>query len=205
MYLSVLRYTPDISTHARNYQDRVQTICETGFYVKGAAERVCEATTEWSGVDPSCLIRMCPAVNELQDGEVSLTKGTEFGSKVAFECDEGFYLVGGDAAGEASAECVEDAANPNLGKWSAHPPTCKVRDCGTLPPPEVVGGRKEDAPASKTILVGGGVGEGETVYKASAEFACHEGYDLNDSSRKSTCLASGKWSGKAGKCAIKVR
>ena len=119
--------------------------------------------------------------------------------------DGDFYLVGGDAAGEASAECVEDAANPNLGKWSAHPPTCKVRDCGTLPPPEVVGGRKEDAPASKTILVGGGVGEGETVYKASAEFACHEGYDLNDSSRKSTCLASGKWSGKAGKCAIKVR
>ena len=165
---------------------------------------MCQASTAWSGDDPSCLIRMCPAVKDPQDGDVSMTKGTEFGSTISFKCDRGYGIVGG----KASAKCVEDVKDPTRGKWSAAPfPTCKIKDCGILSPPQVVGGRKQDAPASfvsyykagslstdheadALLQLQGttGTGHSTTTYGAFAEFSCHKGYDLKESTRKSVSV-----------------
>ena len=79
--------------------------CSKGYDLAGSAKRQCGADGKWSGVAPSCKIRICAAVDAPAHGkyepDISKHQGS-YQDKAKTTCDTGFYLkktTGGAAAG----------------------------------------------------------------------------------------------------------
>ena len=187
----------------------VRFTCPKGFNQHGPEQRECLAAGSWGGADPSCVMQSCgapkaPAAN----GKVSAPKGHTVGESAAYSCDTGYQLtIGGKKVPDfkISCEAVTKAAPGTLGTWSGPAPTCTIRTCGTLPPVEVTGPDPVNGQSKTKVPTRKGTtgrdGKADT-FGATATLGCGPGYDYEGASTL-TCLATGAWSSKPGKCVIK--
>ncbi|XP_013391007.1 sushi, von Willebrand factor type A, EGF and pentraxin domain-containing protein 1 [Lingula anatina] len=152
------------------FGDVVTYKCNKGYKLEGQKSRRCMATKTWTGNDPTCVEIKCDEPRVPKHGEV-IGRRVTFASKVSFQCDAGYNLVG-----NATLECLES------GEWSAPSPTCEAAICGN--PGSPVNGAKDG-----------------TVYyfPHNVTYSCFNGYILRGAS-KLTCQADGVWSGSAPTC-----
>ncbi|XP_067016849.1 sushi, von Willebrand factor type A, EGF and pentraxin domain-containing protein 1-like isoform X1 [Acropora muricata] len=153
--------------------NQVRFQCYGGYQRIGAASSTCNDGT-WSNSAPICKAKSCGDPGSPENGKKKSLVFT-FKSKVYFECNYGYKLVG-----DKYRQCQ---SNQN---WSGQKPTCELIDCGQLQTPEK---------AKK-------VGETGTGLNDRVIFECKEkGYEIRGSETRS-CLENGTWSGVATSCEI---
>uniref|UniRef100_A0A673MU52 CUB and sushi domain-containing protein 3-like n=1 Tax=Sinocyclocheilus rhinocerous TaxID=307959 RepID=A0A673MU52_9TELE len=160
---------------------RATYFCNDGFRLssKEVASTVCQADGTWSNHNkiPRCTVVVCPSIGSftLDHGKWRIVNGSryEYGTKVAFTCNTGYYRLG-----PAHIHCTSNGT----WSWRNERPRCKIISCGELPTP----------PNGKKIGT-------QTTFGASAIFTCNSGYILVGSTVRE-CLASGLWSGTETHC-----
>ncbi|XP_052775111.1 uncharacterized protein LOC128213450 [Mya arenaria] len=93
------------------FGDTMRVSCSTGYDLVGFSVIICNADGAWSN-DPHCRIKDC-GVPALSVNVKVASEGTQFGSIVTFNCNEGYRLVG-----PQRSECGSD------GRWSDESPVC---------------------------------------------------------------------------------
>ncbi|MCB9603534.1 MAG: hypothetical protein H6724_07490 [Sandaracinus sp.] len=144
--------------------------CGSGFTLAGDPTRTCEASGVWSGSAPICSSVDCGTLGAPTNGTVNVPS-TGFSSVAEYACNTGYLLEG-----SAMRTCQMS------GSWSGAAPTCRLVDCGTLPPP-----------------VEGTVMTDRTTLGGTATYACNPGW-MSMSPLTRTCQSSGAWSGSAPSC-----
>ncbi|XP_076868457.1 CUB and sushi domain-containing protein 3 isoform X4 [Brachyhypopomus gauderio] len=160
---------------------RATYFCNEGFRLssKEVTSTVCQADGTWSSHNkiPRCTVMVCPSIGSfsLDHGKWRVVNGSryEYGTKVAFNCNPGYYRLG-----PAHIHCTSNGT----WSWRNDRPRCKIISCGTLPTP----------PNGKKIGT-------QTTFGATAIFTCVAGYVLVGSTVRE-CLASGLWSGTETRC-----
>uniref|UniRef100_A0A8C8Z1I0 CUB and Sushi multiple domains 1 n=1 Tax=Prolemur simus TaxID=1328070 RepID=A0A8C8Z1I0_PROSS len=156
---------------------QVQYFCKPGYRLVGRSSASCRrnplGTYQWDSLPPLCQAVSCGIPESPGNGSFT---GNEFtlGSKVVYECNEGFRL---DAGQQATAVCQED------GLWSHKG---KLPSCTPVPCPSV------EAQLSEHViwrLVSGSPNE----YGAQVLLSCSPGYYLVGR-RLIQCQANGTWS-----------
>uniref|UniRef100_A0A672SF25 CUB and sushi domain-containing protein 3-like n=1 Tax=Sinocyclocheilus grahami TaxID=75366 RepID=A0A672SF25_SINGR len=162
---------------------RATYFCNDGFRLssKEVTSTVCQADGTWSNHNkiPRCTVVVCPSIGSftLDHGKWRIVNGSryEYGTKVAFTCNTGYYRLG-----PAHIHCTSNGT----WSWRNERPRCKIISCGELPTP----------PNGKKIGT-------QTTFGASAIFTCNSGYILVGSTVRE-CLASGLWSGMETRCLV---
>uniref|UniRef100_A0A673GR16 CUB and sushi domain-containing protein 3-like n=1 Tax=Sinocyclocheilus rhinocerous TaxID=307959 RepID=A0A673GR16_9TELE len=160
---------------------RATYFCNDGFRLssKEVTSTVCQADGTWSNHNkiPRCTVVVCPSIGSftLDHGKWRIVNGSryEYGTKVAFTCNAGYYRLG-----PAHIHCTSNGT----WSWRNERPRCKIISCGELPTP----------PNGKKIGT-------QTTFGATAIFTCNSGYILVGSTVRE-CLASGLWSGTETRC-----
>ncbi|XP_003387839.1 PREDICTED: sushi, von Willebrand factor type A, EGF and pentraxin domain-containing protein 1-like isoform X2 [Amphimedon queenslandica] len=204
--------------------------CDNGFRLEGEAQRTCQQSGQWSGVEPTCTIVDCGVLTPPQNGDV-IFSSTAFRSTASYRCRPGFRVVG-----------TETRICQVNGEWSSTAPVCKPLNCVTLNNPEngfvsvsgsTVGaiatyscnpgfelaGRRvricrNDGqysgvePICRAISCGelqnplnGVVNFESTTVSSTATYSCNKGFVLSGLSTR-VCQPSGEWSGEAPTCII---
>ena len=105
-------------------------ICNTGYTRSEDQTRVCLASGDWSRSEPACNREYCLTINitynhvcclavdcgtlTINNGQVSTTSGTTFGSTATYTCNTGYNRVGGSMTRTCQADRI----------WSGAAPTC---------------------------------------------------------------------------------
>ncbi|XP_017853153.1 sushi, von Willebrand factor type A, EGF and pentraxin domain-containing protein 1 [Drosophila busckii] len=146
--------------------------CERGYKMVGEALATCTDTGKWSGDIPECVYVECGAVENINNGKVTLaTNATYYGAAVLYECNANFKLNG-----VSRRLCTEH------GNWSHEAPECVEVVC-------------ELPPVSDGLLV-----EAATRAVGSlANFKCAKGRILMGNDTR-VCQKNGKWAGKSPTC-----
>uniref|UniRef100_A0A1A8B6K6 CUB and Sushi multiple domains 3 n=1 Tax=Nothobranchius furzeri TaxID=105023 RepID=A0A1A8B6K6_NOTFU len=160
---------------------RVTYFCNSGYRLssKELTTTVCQPDDTWSNHNkiPRCIVMLCPSLSSfsLDHGRWRIVNGLhyEFGTKIIFSCNPGFYRVG-----PAHIQCLANG----VWSWRNERPRCRIISCGDLPTP----------PDGKKIGT-------QTTFGASAIFSCNLGYVLTGSTVRE-CLLSGLWSGMETEC-----
>ncbi|XP_044173272.1 uncharacterized protein LOC114977789 [Acropora millepora] len=121
-----------------------------------------------------CLAKSCGDPGSPENGKKKSLVFT-FKSKVYFECNYGYKLVG-----DKYRQCQSTQ------KWSGQKATCELIDCGKLHTPEK---------AKKLVETGTGLND-RVIFECS-----EKGYEIRGSETRS-CLENGTWSGVATSCEI---
>ncbi|XP_076380505.1 sushi, von Willebrand factor type A, EGF and pentraxin domain-containing protein 1 isoform X1 [Megalopta genalis] len=107
--------------------------CRIGFYLTGDSIRLCSKDGNWSGNEPKCLLKTCPALRAPSHGRVRcqneddqqlITEGdTAFpiDTRCQFRCDNGYQL-----RGSKLRNCLP------LSQWDGLKATCKGIKCEPL-------------------------------------------------------------------------
>ncbi|XP_028973250.2 sushi, von Willebrand factor type A, EGF and pentraxin domain-containing protein 1 isoform X3 [Esox lucius] len=133
-------------------------VCKQGFKAQG---KTCEAV-------------YCPQLSPPDNGFfIQNVCNNQFNTACGVRC-----LPGHDLQGSGIRLCLPD------GTWSGSPPSCRVRSCPALSPPQ--NGRVNCS-------------EGGAPFRAECEVRCAEGYRLVGDSRLS-CQADSQWSGIQPRC-----
>jgi len=148
------------------YSDIVLFRCKLGYFSKGIGLRIC-GFNGWSGPSFICSPKSCGNPGSPRNGKI-LSYIFTFKSKVYFQCNYGYQLVG-----DKFRQCQSNQ------KWSGRLPTCEPIDCGVLPIPDK---------AAKVL-------ETHTRVDGVVRFKCREkGYEISGSEMR-TCQNNGLWSG----------
>lgn len=131
--------------------------CDYGYVLLGEAVLSCGLGGEWTGKPPTCRYVDCGTPARPDRGSLFLVNGsTTVGSFVKYDCDDDYWLVGG----ESEQTCTKD------GKWSGGTPSCELITCETpnVPPASYVVGYDYNVHSNITyhcdpghVLVGKGV------------------------------------------------
>nr|XP_046174411.1 sushi, von Willebrand factor type A, EGF and pentraxin domain-containing protein 1-like isoform X1 [Oncorhynchus gorbuscha] len=126
----------------------------------------------------TCEVVYCPELSPPENGFfIQNVCNNQFNAACGVRCHPGYDLQGSDIR-----LCQPD------GTWSGSPPSCRVRSCPALSPPEH--GHMNCS-------------EGGASYRAECEIRCAEGYRLEGDTRLS-CQADSLWSGIQPRC-VEVR
>uniref|UniRef100_A0A5G2R948 CUB and Sushi multiple domains 1 n=1 Tax=Sus scrofa TaxID=9823 RepID=A0A5G2R948_PIG len=164
---------------------KVHYYCKPGYRMIGHSNATCRRNSDgmyqWESLAPLCQAVSCGIPESPGNGSFT---GNEFslGSKVTYECNEGFKLEAGQ---QATVVCQEDGLWSNRGR----PPMCKPVTCPGI-----------EAQLSEHVtwrLVSGSLNE----YGAQVVLSCSPGYYL-EGQRLVQCFANGTWSAgeRAGHC-----
>ncbi|XP_017288668.1 sushi, von Willebrand factor type A, EGF and pentraxin domain-containing protein 1 isoform X3 [Kryptolebias marmoratus] len=152
------------------YNSEIELSCQPGFMLKGKSRSVCQADGTWSHESLSCVPAHCGKPSPILHGHVL---GSEFGynSKVKYDCDEGYKLIG-----DATLVCQSN------GLWDKPPPHCDIISCD---PPEDISH--------------GFVNGSSFSYNDVVEYVCFEGYEvIGDPMLR--CSSQGLWEGSVPQC-----
>ncbi|XP_067379775.1 sushi, von Willebrand factor type A, EGF and pentraxin domain-containing protein 1 isoform X2 [Channa argus] len=152
------------------FNNEIELTCQPGFVLAGKSISVCQADGTWSHRSPTCVPARCGTPSLITNGRVI---GSEFGfnSKIEYECDEGYTLIG-----DSTCVCRSD------GFWDKPAPRCDIISCD---PPEDI---------SHGFLNGSSFNYDDVV-----EYVCFDGYEVvgNPLLR---CSAQGLWVGTVPQC-----
>ncbi|XP_068726408.1 protein lev-9-like [Montipora capricornis] len=153
--------------------------CSAGYFSSGSGllrNSMSCTDTGWRWTTPklSCHPKSCGDPGTPRNGKKRSYVYT-FKSKVYFECNYGYKLVG-----DKYLQCQANQ------RWSGQTPICEAIDCGQLPTPE----------KAKKVL------ETHTRIDGVVKFKCREkGYEIRGSEMRS-CQQNGQWSGSVTSCEI---
>ncbi|CAH1243596.1 CR1 [Branchiostoma lanceolatum] len=153
------------------FQSVIHYKCNTGYVLKGASERTCQANRTWSGPEPKCDPVYCGSPPNITNG---LVQGQYFYylGFVKYSCRLGYRLEGE----KEKYHCQDD------GTWEEPPPTCSPVSCGQ--PDNIDNGRID----GQNFTYGGVV-----------SYHCEDGHKLQDIGQR-VCLESGSWNGTSPLC-----
>lgn len=152
------------------YGSDLEYLCNDGYGLDGPSLRTCTETGEWSGKEPTCSRNECPRPAPLQNGRVHATALSQ-GSKVNYECNEGYELNG-----FSFRLCLSSL------EWGGTDPLCAKVNCPNPPP-----------------LNNGFYHGNDFYFQDIVEYKCNSGYDLVGEERR-LCLSVGLWSGADATC-----
>lgn len=156
-----------LNVSGTTYGSRLKYKCNKGYQLFGYANAGCTSYGVWSHPPPICNITSCPLLNGLQNGHISLTNGTLYGSQARFSCVDGHSL-----RGNSEAYCLE------TGLWSSQLPVCKLAHCAML----------------TRYIEHGVIQQNETVSGSKAKLVCDKGYESSyEYATTLTCSLSGLW------------
>ncbi|XP_041117630.1 sushi, von Willebrand factor type A, EGF and pentraxin domain-containing protein 1 isoform X2 [Polyodon spathula] len=153
------------------YRNNISFVCSSGFHLAGPQNITCQANGSWSTPTPVCEGVICESPGLLVNGLAEYNNLT-VGSRVEFQCDEGYKLLG-----EPIAVCTDH------GTWSSPTPTCKAKPC---PAPS---GLSEKVTLSEDVFF-----VGQTV-----SVSCPMGYRLHGTATI-VCKTDQTWTSAAVKC-----
>ncbi|XP_078348139.1 protein lev-9-like isoform X2 [Oculina patagonica] len=155
------------------YSDKVFLKCKTGYFTIGIGLLTC-GSDGWTSRSFTCSPKSCGNPGNLPNGKLKSYIFT-FKSKVYFECNHGYKLVG-----DKYRQCQANQ------RWGGKMPTCEPIDCGVLQTPD-----KAEKVFETHTRVGGVV-----------RFKCKEkGYEISGSEIR-TCQNDESWSGFPTSCKI---
>ncbi|XP_053247173.1 P-selectin isoform X4 [Podarcis raffonei] len=168
-----------ICSHSKfQYQTSCNFSCAEGFLLSGVETTRCEASGEWSSLEPICQAVQCQLLQPPAYGNSTCFDfhgKFQYQSLCTFHCAEGFQLLG-----EKVTECTAS------GEWTAAVPACQAMQCHSLETPKQ--GRVTCFHPN-----------GEFAFQSTCEFACEAGFTL--AGRNSTrCLATGNWTAPLPTC-----
>ena len=208
----------------------VSYVCDEGYRLSGASQRLCQANGEWDQPIPTCQVVQCPRATIVNGSPSTFTR--DFGTVVRFTCRSRHRLEGPE-----ERTCMAD------GTWSGDDPVCVKIICP--PPPSLSNGASRqvddttlnfscnegyrlDGPDSSTCnergvwepsapscvlitcpdissvrLLNGVVIRSQNFgnYGSQVQYRCNSGYTLSGASRRQ-CLETGQWEGEAPVCQI---
>ncbi|XP_033484292.2 sushi, von Willebrand factor type A, EGF and pentraxin domain-containing protein 1-like isoform X3 [Epinephelus lanceolatus] len=142
---------------------KVSFACAVGHVSAGGSASITCTAGSWSTLMLKCERRNCGAAEEVPNGYVDYSQGTEFGDELVVTCNIGFRLVG-----KNTRLCGAQG-------WMGRMPECEVVTCD--PPPPVQNGTFRP---DKEVYQ-----HGEVV-----EYSCQQDYTLSGS-RTISCSADG--------------
>uniref|UniRef100_A0A8D1GWP9 E-selectin n=1 Tax=Sus scrofa TaxID=9823 RepID=A0A8D1GWP9_PIG len=118
----------------------------------------------------------CDALENPVNGVVTCPQSLPWNTTCAFECKEGFELIGPE-----HLQCTSS------GSWDGKKPTCKAVTCDTVGHPQ-----NGDVSYNHSSI-------GEFAYKSTCHFTCAEGFGLQGPAQIE-CTAQGQWTQQAPVC-----
>ncbi|XP_072305354.1 complement component receptor 1-like protein isoform X2 [Eucyclogobius newberryi] len=119
----------------------VRFTCQVGYKPLGSGTVTC-TNGQWSDLKMICEIKNCGSAEEVINGHVDYSQGTEFGAIIHVKCNEGYYAVGR----ENKMYCTSKG-------WEGRFPVCEVIRCD--PPNQIANGYfspvKEDYQFSEVV------------------------------------------------------
>ncbi|XP_055950757.1 P-selectin-like isoform X2 [Argiope bruennichi] len=162
------------SCTAANSGDTCQLVCISGYRPSDTRVLICQTNGQWSNSLPRCLSSGCPDI-QVPNAALSGTCDPGVpGQSCTVTCQAGYTLTG-----TSTLVCQTN------GQWSGNIPTCSIRSCPGLQPPNSGGNSGSCNP--------GVVGQ-------SCNFYCNTGYRLVGQSNL-VCGSNGQWSGSPPQCA----
>ncbi|CAL4140304.1 unnamed protein product, partial [Meganyctiphanes norvegica] len=159
------------------YRGNITYICISGYNLQGVAMLTCQANGTWSVPPPKCVPVSCGppsipphVIAEYLIPEIGIKNA--FGTSIAFNCEEGYELMGGKFQ-----VCESE------GLWVGSAPKCVEHLCGSAPVMKY-----------STVLID------ESVRPQSATYTCQRGYNLIGSDTI-TCKM-GKWTKPSFTCEL---
>jgi len=110
--------------------------CNFGYELKGRKFSKClddgddDVIGKWNTKVPTCILvkPKCKPVGQIENGQVTCSKGNELKSTCTYECEYGYGLIG-----SSETTCVSSGiGQPD---WSEKPPICKLLQCDGIMPP----------------------------------------------------------------------
>ncbi|XP_028936081.1 P-selectin isoform X2 [Ornithorhynchus anatinus] len=152
--------------------------CAEGFTLNGAETVSCSASGDWTASVPTCQAVRCQDLEGLVRSQMTCSHpfgDFAFQSTCNFTCEEGFQ-----PAGPKTLHCLA------TGHWTSLPPVCQAVQCKPLLTPQQ--GRMSCVHPV-----------GDSGYKSTCQFTCHEGFSLNGSETLS-CTEAGLWTAPPPTC-----
>lgn len=158
---------------------RVRYECDSGYYLFGPRERICQGDEEWSGFTPECLPEAaCKAGPKVAHARNPNEGYYRVGDSVIYTCYSGY-----DSHGSNKTVCTLSADNTSTAWiWSGDEFRCIPKSCGD--PGQLENGRRH----------------GDSFIVASTViFSCNEGWQMLGQARR-YCQSDGRWSGQQPLC-----
>ncbi|XP_061440224.1 P-selectin-like isoform X2 [Rhineura floridana] len=155
------------------YQSSCNFSCTEGFLLSGAETSVCEASGEWSSLEPICQVKRCPKIELPTRGTMDCENPVgnfAYNSTCNFGCEVGFQL-----SGPKMLYCSVS------GQWTSYVPICLAVQCPALQTPDNGKGSCSHP-------------YGHFAYQSSCMFSCNSGFELVGS-EKLECTDQGNWTG----------
>ena len=143
--------------------------CNEGYQIVGDMIRTCLDSGEWSSIEPTCISRLCPEPDPIQNGFINGDYSLEYGSVVEYICDSGFNLIGG-----------RERVCGHTGQWSGQAPACVNSNQSCLVP--------------QLINSGYVTFDGNLEVGSIAWYDCNENYELIGQYERK-CFSNSSWSG----------
>ncbi|XP_011690241.1 PREDICTED: sushi, von Willebrand factor type A, EGF and pentraxin domain-containing protein 1-like [Wasmannia auropunctata] len=159
--------------------------CRIGFHLTGDSIRLCGKDGAWSGNEPQCLLKTCPALRAPPHGRVKCEHDEDYqhqfeenstvypiDTRCLFRCDIGFQLRGSKVR-----NCLP------LSRWDGLKVTCKAVKCDPLP--QIANG--DITPEICT-------GPGKVPFATNCTITCNEGFALEGPTGRTCIGRTGIWS-----------
>ncbi|XP_053247172.1 P-selectin isoform X3 [Podarcis raffonei] len=168
-----------ICSHSKfQYQTSCNFSCAEGFLLSGVETTRCEASGEWSSLEPICQVKQCPEIELPTRGTMDCVNPVgdfAYNSTCDFGCEVGFQL-----RGPKTLHCSAS------GQWTSSVPVCHAVQCQLLQPPAYGNSTCFDF-------------HGKFQYQSLCTFHCAEGFQLLGE-KVTECTASGEWTAAVPAC-----
>eukprot|EP00055_Hartaetosiga_balthica_P017311 m.115075 g.115075 ORF g.115075 m.115075 type:complete len:3091 (-) comp9287_c0_seq2:1834-11106(-) len=156
------------------YPNTYAISCENGYEIQGQSSLNCRVDGTWSAQAPTCIGRICAAVDIPNHGSVSYPDGNRYPSKAVYTCDTGYY----SSSSTTTRQCTTS------GIYGGASISCLGVPCNTISSPDNGMVRFSVSPP---------------IYPATADFSCMVGYML-DGQAKLQCQADKSWNAAVPTC-----
>uniref|UniRef100_A0A670HRM2 p-selectin n=1 Tax=Podarcis muralis TaxID=64176 RepID=A0A670HRM2_PODMU len=168
-----------ICSHRKfQYQTSCNFSCAEGFLLSGVETTRCEASGEWSSLEPICQVKQCPEIELPTRGTMDCVNPVgdfAYNSTCDFGCEVGFQL-----SGPKTLHCSAS------GQWTSSVPVCHAVQCQLLQPPAYGNSTCFDF-------------HGKFQYHSSCTFSCNTGF-VQVGAEQLQCTVLGMWTEKPPLC-----
>lgn len=161
------------TTNNNSYPSIATYKCLPGYRTIDPLTRHCNATGQWSGIEPRCTGVPCSPLAGTSILFVNVSNNGSFPAVASYKCKKGYV-----SKDEMSRTCKTD------GTWSGKVPACVGVKCAPLNEP--------DNGAVAFI--------NKRRFPDNATYTCNPGYTLTRSREVRRCKSNGKWTGAEPKC-----